>query len=845
MNARLLPLALLLTCATSYAGGPLSPEDSLKAFKVAPGFHVELVASEPLVDHPVAVDYDADGRLWVVEMPGYMKDVKGTGLGAPTGRVVVLTDTDGDGKMDTRTVFLDGLVLPRSIKCVGKGALVGEPPHLWYCPDENGDLKADGKIAVASDYFLREGNPELGPNGPIWALDNWIYQSAYTSRLRFEKGTFRREGDLERGQWGLTQDDVGRLFYNINHDQLRGDLVPAQYYLRNPSAAGRSGVDMPIATDQTIFPVRATPDVNDGGKPGLLRADGSLKSFTSACGPCVYRGDAYPADALGNAFVCEPACNLIKRNILKESGLLVQAQPAYADREWLASTDGWFRPVNVVNAPDGTLTVVDMYKGIILYKQFMTDHMKKQVAQVVDPASPLGRIWRVAPDAPHKSTRPELSKATTAQLVEALSNPSGWWRDTAQRLLVERGDATAIPLLKALALGKGARLGRLHALWALEGTGGLDEATLLEMMKEMDRKLRATAVRLSEPFLRQKPGGALEKAVLALGGDKQREVRVQVAFSLGESTSVNARAAAISMLNAGAGDIFISDAVLSGLRGREIDTLAALRNDASWAQTYPGRVRVVRLIASSIVRARQPEPLAQLLALIARGTSRNVESGPSTDWATAANPTPKAPLGWLEAALLEGLFNSVKGGSLPPIRLAAAPAAFQALLENPEQSTADRAKSVLDNLTWPGKTGFVPAPPPRALTPEETARLERGRQLYASDCAACHQSDGLGQRGRAPPLVSTPWVSGRAETISRIVLHGVKGPLKVHDDEWKMEMPSLGHLDDEQAAAILTYVRRAWGNGADPVAPATVAEVRKATAAHSAPFSSAELEAAK
>lgn len=838
MNARLLLSAILFTCATASAG-PLTPEESLKAFKVAPGFKVELVASEPLVDHPVAIDYDADGRLWVVEMPGYMKDAKGTGLDAPTGKVAVLTDTDGDGKMDQRAVFLDGLVLPRSIKVVGKGALVGEPPHLWYCADENGDLKADSKVAVASDYFLREDNPELGPNTPMWALDNWIYHAAYTARLRFEKGTFRREGDFERGQWGLTQDDVGRLFYNINHDQLRGDLVPAHYFLRNPAAAGRSGVDMPIATDQTIFPIRPTPDVNDGGKPGLLNANGSIMKFTASCGPVIYRGDAYPADALGNAFVCEPAANLIKRNLLKEAGLLVQARHAYPDREWLASTDGWFRPVNAVNAPDGTIHVVDMYKGIVLYKKFMSDHMKKQVEKVSDPEGPLGRIWRIAPEAPYKPVQPKLSAATTAQLVETLSHPNGWWRDTAQRLLVERADGTAVPALKALATGKGNRLARLHALWTLEGVGGLDEATLLAMLKDPDRKLRGAAVRLSEPFLRAKQGTELEKAVLALGGDKQREVRVQVAFSLGEDPSVNARAAQISMLNAGAGDIFISDAVLSGLRNHEIDVLAALKTDKSWAISYPGRVRVVRLLAQSIVRARQGDPVAKLMALIASGGGR-VSGGPSTDWSAPATP-PTGPLGWLEAALLEGLFNSVKFGSLPPVRLAAQPAAFEALLKSPDKTTVDQAKTVLENVTWPGKPGHPAGPAPRALTPEETARFERGRLLYASDCAACHQTDGLGQRGRAPPLTTTPWLNGKPETPIKIVLKGVKGPIKVHDDEWKMEMPSLAHLDDEQVAAILTYARRAWGNTGDPVAPAAVAATRKAVEARKEPFSASEL----
>ena len=808
--------------------GPLTPEQELASFKVAPGFKVELVAAEPLVDHPVAMDVDADGRLWVVEMPSYMKDVHATDLKAPTGRVVVLEDTDGDGRMDKRTVFLDGLVLPRMVKAIGKGALVGEPPHLWYCPDADGDLKADSKIAVTSDYFLRADNPELGPNTAVWALDNWIYHSAYASRLRWQKdGTFAKEGDLERGQWGLSQDDSGRLIFNINHDQLRADIVPAHYYLRNPSSLTHAGVEMTIATTQTIWPARATPDVNEGYKPEMLRADGTLKEFTAACGPVVYRGTAFPADCQGNAFVCEPAANLVKRDIIRENGLFLEAKPAYDASEFLAARDPWFRPVSLANSPDGSLLVCDMYKGIILYKPFMSEHMKKMMAQRRDPPTPLGRIWRVVPDtgAP-KTPAPRLSAASTADLVKALENPSGWWRDTAQRLLVERGDAEAVPLLKALASGSAPRPSRVHALWTLEGLVALEAGQVVAALKDQDRKLRVAGLRLAEPFLAKEPGGEVEKAALALATDKQREVRVQAAFSLGEGTSPEARAALLGLLSRDPGDIFVVDAVLSSSRGREMEILTALRADATWKPQNPGRVRTLRALAQCVAHARVAEDVAKLVSMIAEGSGAG-------------------PLGWQESTMLEGIDNSVRFGSLPAIRIAAEPPGFEELLKTTTGATKDRVKEVLKNLMWPGKTGYTVQPEARALTAEEVARVERGRSLYASSCAACHQSDGMGQKGRAPPLLASMWVNRVPGAAARIVLGGLKGPITVHDTEWKMEMPPLPHLTDDELAAVLTYVRRSWGNTSDPVEAKDVAAARADVAGRKTPWSAAELEKLK
>ena len=289
----------------------LVAEEAIKTIKVAPGYKLEIAAADPLVGNPVAMSFGPDGRLWVVEMRAFMPNPDGKGEDAKVGSIAVLEDTDHDGRFDKRTVFLDGLVLPRAFALVGDGVLVAEPPHLWFCRDTNGDGVADEKIEVTSDYGSAE-NPEHTANGLLWAMDNWIYSANHTVRYRYlGAGKFAQEFTVSRGQWGITQDNTGRLFHNNNSDPIRYDAVPSQYFARNPGLTDPAGVNVQLVpADLRIWPLRVTPGVNRGYKS--LDSTGRITAVTAACGPLIFRGTLLP-DLRNDVFVCEPSGNLIKR----------------------------------------------------------------------------------------------------------------------------------------------------------------------------------------------------------------------------------------------------------------------------------------------------------------------------------------------------------------------------------------------------------------------------------------------------------------------------------------------------------------------------------------------------
>jgi putative membrane-bound dehydrogenase-like protein len=557
----------------------LSPGDALKSFYMPPGYHLELVASEPLVDAPVALDWDLQGRLWVVEMPGFMADLTGSNEHDPIGRVVVLEDTDHDGTMDKRTVFADGLVLARSLKVLDRGVLVAEPPNVWLMRDTNGDLKADDRQLVTKGFGTFDGDPQNNANGFYWAMDNRMYTAGLADfQFRLKDGVVEVQQTLERGEWGVAQDDAGRTYRNTNESALHVDLVPTYYYARNPNLLRTRGSYERIEDDDgnVIWPVRPNPGTNRAYQVGIDRPDGTLNRFTSVCAPLIYRGDRLPAELYGNAFVAEPAANLVSRLIIEDTGQGLHAKRAYEKGEFIASTDERFRPVFISDAPDGTMYIADMYRGIIEHRISVTEYLRDQIlSRKLDRTTGLGRIYRVMHDATRRAPSDPFATATPAQLVQALTSPNGWRRDTAQRLLVERGARSLSPSLVQLATTAKDWRTRLHALWTLDGLDAIDVPTLEKALADDSRDVRTAAVRISERWLGE-AGHPIVAAVLKRLDDADWQVRQQLAASLGALPQGAREAALVSLLDRYADDPIVMDAALSGVRGREAALLERL-----------------------------------------------------------------------------------------------------------------------------------------------------------------------------------------------------------------------------------------------------------------------------
>ncbi|MGN7820700.1 DUF7133 domain-containing protein [Chitinophaga sp. 22536] len=467
----------------------LDGKAAIGAMTVDKGLEVQLVAAEPMVVAPVSAVFDDRGRMWVVEMMGFMPDTSGTGEDKPDGKIVILEDTTGDGVMDKRTVFLDSLVLPRAVCLVENGVLVATPPQLWFI--ENNNDKPGKKVLVDSMYAAG-GNVEHQPNGLLRGLDNWIYNAKSDRRYRKVGDKWLKEATTFRGQWGITQDDKGRLFYNNNSENLLGDYFPAGLGGKNPHQQNAAGYDQKIVKDNHVYPAHPTPGVNRGYMKGILDDSLRLVEFTAACGPVIYRGHLLPADYAGNAFVAEPSANLIKRNILKDSGYIVTGKQAYQGKEFLASTDERFRPTGLYNGPDGALYITDMYRGILQHKTYITTYLKNEIKmrELTQPLS-CGRIYRIVP----AGQRPKKTVVQQDQLLQLLNDPNGALRDKAQQYIIDHRLTALVPELRTALSNTATPLMQVHALWTLEGLHQLtyaDLAVILEQGSD-DYKVQALA----------------------------------------------------------------------------------------------------------------------------------------------------------------------------------------------------------------------------------------------------------------------------------------------------------------------------------------------------------------
>ncbi|MBI4624112.1 MAG: HEAT repeat domain-containing protein [Verrucomicrobia bacterium] len=770
----------------------LTPEEALKRFRLPAGYRIELVASEPLINTPVALDFDPDGRIWVVEMRGYQNNPDGSNRLESVGRIVVLEDTDGDGRMDRSRVYMDGLVLPRAVKVLSDGVLVGAPPNVWFTRDTNGDLRADEKVVIASDYGVMESNPANAPGALVWGMDNWIHSSVYSNHFRRIDGKWTKRPVPVLGHWGVGMDDFGRTYMNGNSGPMRANVIASHYHLRNPNFGGSGGVYEAIssAEENEVWPVRPTPGVNRGYMNGVLRRDGTLTKYTACCAVAIFRGDRLPDDVRGNYFVAEPAANLVRRSIVTEAGDgRISAANAYKKAEFLASTDERFRPVNIFSAPDGTLYIVDMYRGTLESHPFVTTYLKRQIYERgLDQPLDRGRIYRIVHESMKPGPAPRMSRMSTPELVGCLSHRNGWWRDTAQRLLVERNDRAAVAALRKLAAESTWEIARLHALWTLEGLAALRVDDLIAALGDKSAKIRAAAVRLAEPWLGNRDDARLLTAVTKANEDPASGVRLQVAASLGEVKTPEAEAALATLLAHHATQPYVIGAVASGLKGRELEFLQRLGQDRAWQEAAPSYEQVFGVLASAVFTEASAERVNRLLS-----------------WTAATGRA-----GWQRIAVL--------GSVSKPVRLSSQVSVPRELSDSADERIRSLASQLSRRLVVAEKAGAAGA----RLTPTELTAANRGEKAYIVYCAQCHQADGRGMPDTALPLAGSKWVLGPGELTAKIVLQGKQSKAAL--------MPPWGGvLDDAAISAIVTYVRHHWGNNASAVSPEMVRKARSET----------------
>ncbi len=623
---------------------PTSPADAEKTFRVQDGFRMELIAAEPLVTDPVAMVYDENGLAYVVEMNDYPytdkkshQPWKENVTDKPLGRVRVLEDTDGDGKFDKSWIFADNLSWPSGIACWKGGVFVTATPDIWYLKDIDGDHKADVRRKVFTGF--RKFNVQAVMNNPIWGLDHELYCAGSGNGgqvrpgnkpeakpvalshndFKFDPNTEKFEAITGGERFGNTFDDWGNRFLCNIRNPAQHVVLENRYLARNPFLPVKSAIHDAADAGDTIPVYRISP-IEPWRELRARRWTSEQKKiprselvgggvFTSTSGITIYRGAAYPKKFYGAAFMGEVANNLVHVQTVAPDGVTFTAHPMFDKVEFVASTDTWFRPVNFVNAPDGTLHVLDMYREVIEHPWSIPDDIHAQLD--LESGRDRGRIYRLAPSHFKNPKQPRLGNASTKELVATLENPNSWWRETAHRLIFERQDKEAVaPLRKRLTKSKSS-VARLNALWALEGLNALTDDEILRGLNDHDAHIREHAVQLSEPRL--KTSRKLLDKVLSLADDPEIRVRFQTALTLGEAKGPARMSALIKIAQRDAADEWMRAAVLSS----SLDSSSAMLSMFLFGNTdfasNDGRNEMIQKLSLVVGAKMQSSEVIQLL----------------------------------------------------------------------------------------------------------------------------------------------------------------------------------------------------------------------------------------
>lgn len=750
---------------------PHEPKDALSTFQVHPGFKIEQVAAEPLVHSPVAVSFDENGRLFVVEMIDYSEQDKDF-----TGAVRMLEDTDQDGRFDKSTVYVDRLSWPTAVICYDGGVFIGAAPDLFYCKDTDGDGKADVRKVVFTGFGRT--NVQGLINSFQWGLDNRIHGQTSSSG-----GQIRRPDDAKSpvvnlsgrnfsfdprsldftptsggAQHGMTYDDWGREFVCSNSDHIQMVMFEDRYVARNPYLAAPSprvsiAADGPQAEVFRISPVEPWRIVRtrlrvSGAAKGPIEGGGRAAGyFTGATGTTIYRGDAWPAEYRGQAFVGDVGSNIVHRKVLEPNGVGFIAKRVDDGKEFVASKDIWFRPAQFSNGPDGNLYIVDVYREVIEHPASLPPEIKKHLD--LTSGRDRGRIYRVVADGFKQKPLPRLGDATTEQLVESLQHRNGWHRDTVARLLYQRQERRAasdqlMGIMGCAPLPEA----RMHAMYVLRGFGALTPAAVLTKLNDPHPRVREHAVRLSDNAARDLVD--VRERLYAMVTDNDLRVRYQLAFTLGDVQGNGRNAALAKLLRRDAGDKWVRLAAFSSLADGSGEVFADLVGDKEFRNLPAGQEVISQLVTQIGRQARQNEVAAVL---------RSVEVLPPGD-------------GALATALVRGLSEGLgKSGSGLRGKLAAgggkAEKLFAELLQSSREFASDEKRPLAARVEAIRTLGLGSFADGREIL----ARLLGSRQPQEVQLAAVAALGSFSEAGVGPLLIDawpgfTPKVrSAATETV--------------------------------------------------------------------------------
>jgi glucose/arabinose dehydrogenase/mono/diheme cytochrome c family protein len=478
----------------------VSPAEQQKRFVLQPGYKMEPVLTEPDVQEPTQIAFDGNGRMFVVEIRAYMQDGDATGELDPIGRISLHEDVNNDGVYEKHSVFVDHLVFPRFVMPIGANSILtmeSNQDEVWRYTDTNGDGVADKKELFTTN-FGRAGNVEHQQSSLYWGMDNWLYSTYNAFRVRWTpNGALREPTGSNGAQWGITQDDYGKMWF-------QGGASGLPSYFQFPIHYGNIRVPDQLAPGFEIpWGVAGVGDFQPGTS-AIRRPDLTLNSVTGSAGNDFVRGDRMPKDLLGDYLYGEPVARIVRRvrPVVTEGLTQLQNVHQWEHSEFIRSTDHLFRPVDVATAPDGTEYIVDLYRGIIQEGTWTQpgSYLRAKVDQYgLAKNIRHGRIWRLSHEStPRDRTQPRMLNETAAQLVTHLEHPNGWWRDTAQQLLVLKQDKSVVPALQRIVRSSPSLFGRFHAMWTLEGLGALDAALVRQAMEDPNPKMRIQAIRVSE-----------------------------------------------------------------------------------------------------------------------------------------------------------------------------------------------------------------------------------------------------------------------------------------------------------------------------------------------------------